>query len=223
MVCLNIKDTDKLNQLLTEREISHHAGMINEQRTHSLTQHLILAQQHLKMLKVVNPFLQEVDLTPFFKNNLKHTKQFLEITNLITLLHQEQIPRHKDGNQTYIEVEPEHMEATLVLFKELWLTKDEELYFRVLSTFKILKENLKKQKGEEYKKATVKIREDRPKGIAYSTFNQHIKELENYNLVSRIGGDNKFGFIYSITRWEDNISNAEEYQKLLTQIQKLKN
>lgn len=221
VVCLPLTGTDKLKQQLYDKEIRRFAGMMDADAQQEQIQLLKDIQQYIKPIKVINPYLDQVDFQKFFGSELKHIRLFLQITNLIAMLHQEQLSLKKERGVEYIEVEPGHMLMSLELYKALWLEKEAELYFRVRSTFHTIKKLVKEQYEKEYKDARFKIRDLRPKGISYSTFCRHAKVLENYGKIRRVGGDNRNGYEYKVMEWEDSGNKAEAFQELLDVIKKL--
>jgi len=222
VIGLPLTEAKKLKDQLYDLEIKKHAGIINEEEQHQHIQLLANIQRSLQPLKVTNSYFDQIDFQPFFNNNIKQIRLFLQLTNLVALLHQEQLPKTKANNQLIIAATPEHMTAVLTLFKDVWLTKDEELYFRVIKTLNKLKTILKKEFITDYKEKTFKAKAYRKAvGIAPSTYNRHIKHLDTYGKLTRTGGNNRTGYTYQITEWEEENNNVTAFNNLIQQLKKL--
>jgi hypothetical protein len=222
VICLPLTDPKQLQSKFYDLEIRKHAGMLNEAEQHNAVQLLVNLQRSIRPLKVTNPYFEQIDFEPFFQNDLKQIKLFLQLTNLITLLHQEQLAKTKENNKLCIEVQPQFMIAVLELFKDVWLTKDEELYFRVLSTYNKLKAALKKQFKKDAEQQEFFAKDYRKQvGLSPSTFAKHIKQLDSYGKLKRVGGNNRTGYQYQVVCWDDETNNVVLYQQLLEQLNKL--
>jgi len=222
VICLPITNPKEIKAQLYDLEIMKYGGLLDEQEQHNNIQLLVNIQRSLKPLKVNNNYFDQIDFQPFFKNNIKQIRLFLQITNLIALLHQEQLKRTKENNQLCIEVSPTNMVATLELFKTVWLTKDEELYFRVIKTFNRLKKVLKQNFPNNYQDQTFKAKAYRKVvGIAPSTYNRHIKALDTYGKLTRTGGNNRTGYTYQVAQWEEENNNVVAFNNLIKQLKEL--
>ena len=222
VVCLELGNTAEIQQQLYDREIRQFAGMIDTVQQQERVELLRNIQRYLKPIKVANPYLDQIDLQGFFGKDLKSVRLFLQITNLITLLHQEQVSKKKEDGVLYIEVAPAHMLSVLELFRCLWLQEEEALYFRVQSTLASIKKQLKEQHGDNYVGSKFKVKELRPKEISFSTFSKHVRVLENYNRIKRVGGTNRDGYEYEVVSWDEKNDKVEQYNKLIEQVEKLK-
>lgn len=219
VVCLPLKNTMSFKDKLYDREIKQFAGLLDEAEVKNSRELLLNVQRYLKPYKVVNTYLDHIDFQSFFGNDVKQIRLFLQITNLITLLHQEQLnPKKKDGVY-YLEVEAKHMIATLELFKDVWLSKDEELYFKVLGTFETIKRVLKKEHPDTYKETVFKKADIRTKtGIAFSTFGKHINTLDAYGKLNRVSGSRREGYDFMVVEWDETNDNVKKFNALINQL-----
>jgi hypothetical protein len=223
VVCLPLPNIKELKDKLYDFEIRKHAGLIDEEAKHQSTQLLINIQRFLRPLKVLNSYFDQINFEPFFNGNLKQLRLFIQLTNIITLLHQEQLFLKKKDNRLCIEVQPQHMITALELFSELWLNKDEELYFQVLGTFQRLKAILKKDFANEQENIEFFAKEYRAKlKMSPSTYAKHIKILDSYGKIKRVGGNNRTGYKYSVASWENETDSVTQYNELLEQLKSLK-
>lgn len=219
VVCLPLKSTKAFKDKLYDREIKEFAGLLDNDQTKTSQELLINIQRFLKPHKVVNTYLDHIDFQSFFGNDIKQVRLFLQITNLITLLHQAGLnPKKKDGVE-YLEVKAEHMIAAMELFKDVWLSKDEELYFKVLGTFEAIKRVLKKEHPESYKEVVFKKADIRIKtGVAFSTFGKHINQLDAYGKLQRVGGSRREGYDFKVLEWEESNDNVKKFNQLINQL-----
>lgn len=222
VVCLPLPNSKELKDKLYDLEIRKYAGLIDAEAKHQSIQLLINIQRSLRPLKVLNPYFEQIDFEPFFKGNLKLLRLFIQLTNILTLLHYEQLSLKKKDDRLCIEVKPEYMITVLELFSDLWLSKDEELYFQVLGTFKRLKAILVKDFPNEYQNAEFFAKDYRAKlKMSPSTFAKHIKVLDSFGKLHRVGGNNRTGYKYSVASWENETDSATQYNELLEQLKSL--
>ncbi len=222
VVCLPLPDKQGLQAKLYELEIKQHAGLLDDKKRQEGIQMLVNIQRSIQPLNVINPYFDQIDFQPFFKTNIKQIRLFLWLTKLITLLHQNELGRTKENGLVTIEVKPQYMIEVLELFKELWLTKDEALYFSVTGTFNRLKMVLKKEFPKEHKQKTFQVKDYWQKvGSSPATFSRHIKLLDEYSKIKRVGGDNRTGYLYTVREWEESTTNVEQFSKLIEQLKSL--
>jgi len=221
VVTLELGNTEEIQQQLFDREVRQFAGLVDAVTQKEQLQLLRDVQSYLKPIQVMNPYMDQLDLQPFFGNDLKAVRLFLQLTNLIASLHQEQLPKQKQNGVLYIEATPAHMLITLELFRCQWLQQEEELYFRVQYTLATIKKVLKEKHGRDYANAKFKVKELRPKGVSFPTFSRHVKVLENYNKIKRVGGNNRNGYDFQVLQWDEKNDKVEQYNKLINRIKKL--
>jgi len=223
LICLPQTDSKMLTEKYYRKDIWEFSGQTEQsliEKSRTLLQDI---QRHVKPFPVVNPFLDQVDLHSFFGEDRKSLRRFLIITSLITLLHQEQTPKDKKDGKQFIEVEVDHMLYALDLFQCLWLLPEEQLYFSISSTFNSLKKGVLKKHKRDARQASFKVKDFRPKGMAFSTFSKHIKSLEEYNKIKRVGGSNREGFEFQIIEWQSPNEKLKRYKVLLKELENLRN
>jgi DNA primase len=222
LICLPQSETKTLTEKFYLKEIWEFSGQTEQSLIEKSRLLLQDVQRHLKPYRVINPYLDQIDFQAFFGEDLKAFRRYMKITSLITLLHQEQAVRRKKEGKQFLEVEPEHMLQALELFECLWLLPEEQLYFSVSSTFNSLKKRHLKKHKRAAKTAAFKPREYRPKGMAFSTFSKHIKQLEEYNKIKRVGGSFRGGFEYEIVEWQSSGEKIKQYQQLIKELKNLR-
>ena len=204
VVCLPLGNTTLIKEKLAELELKQSAGLIDKNAVDSALESLKTIQRLLEPKKIVNPWIEQLDIQKFFNNDVKKIKQFMQITNLITMLHQFQlIP--KRNKELYYEVEPEHMLMALDLFKELWITEYDELYYQVEYTFKQIKNHLVKNFPNDYQEGVFTEKELIPAlKVSPPTINRHVNKLLQYNRLKRVAGNNRTGYYYTVVDWSEN-------------------
>lgn len=222
VVCLSMPDKNELQAKLYDLEIKQHAGLTDEKKKQDSIQLLVNIQRSIQPLNVVNPYFDQIDFQPFFKTNIKQLRLFLQLTKLVTLLHQNELEKKKENGQVTVEVKPQYMVEVLELFKELWLTKDEALFYSVTGTLNRLKAVLKKESPKEYEQKQFQVKDYWQKvGSSPATFARHVKLLDEYGKLKRVGGNNRSGYIYQVTEWKESSTNVEQFTKLLNQLKSL--
>ena len=148
--------------------------------------------------------------------------QYLQLVNCITLLHQFQLDVKLTKTKTFIDVKPTFMILGLELYRELWLKKDDELYFNVRGTFIAIKNELRKQFPKEYITQTFTLKDMRKTiGKSPVTVQRHLHTLELYGKIERCGGNNRIGYQYKVLEWHDAHDKREAYQQVLEQLKAL--
>ena len=222
VIGLPLQDTDALKNELMSIEIMTHAGMINEVKVEKAKRLLQFLFRELNPVKVINPYLDELDIKTLFDGDYKLITQFLRITNLVTLLHQKQLGMTKDGNQTVVEVQPKHMQIALELFQDVWFKTEKELGFKVSGTLINIKDIINKAFPNGNKNYEFNVKDMRKKLRAVpSTFARHINTLYDYNKLERTGGTKNTGFTYKVVSWNDSDSSIKRFSEFKKAINSL--
>jgi len=222
VIGIPLQDTDTIKRELLDAEIMQHAGMLDEIKVEKAKRLLQFLFRELKAVKVINPYLDVLDIKTFFDCDYKLIAQFLRITNLVTLLHQKQLGMAKSGNQIVVEVQPEHMQIALELFQEIWFKAEKDLSFKVSGTLMSIKDAIKKGVPNGYKSYAFNIKDMRKTLRAVpSTFAKHINMLLDYNKLARTGGTKNTGYSYKVVSWNDADSSIKRFTELTKTINSL--
>ena len=217
-----LKETNSIQEKLYEKEVKELAGLLDHETADVSAKILQQMVRELKSMKVYNPIIEQVDVTAFFGNDIKSLGLYLRLVNMYTLLHQHQslIKLTKSGQ--VIDVETKYMITILELYREVWLKKDDELYFNVRGTFNSLKQHLRDQYSTGYLGCTFKLKEVRKVlGKSPVTLQRHFNTLEMYGKIERCGGNNRIGYDYKVLEWQDSYSKIKAYNKLLNELKEL--
>ena len=225
-LCLPIPNPNHLQDRLYEQEVKQLSGLWDTTAQVEASQLLQQLQRELQALHIHNPYIEQIDLTAFFGKDIIALGKYLQLVNAITLLHQHQqsikLRKTPNDKQQIIDVQPPYMHLALTLYKELWLKKDDELYFNVRGTFTRLKIHLKKHHPNDYLTTTFKHKTIRKTlKISPVTLQRHLNTLEQYGKIERTGGNNRTGYDYKVLEWQDSPSKAKAYEALNAQIQQL--
>jgi len=222
VIGLPLQDTNAIRSELLAIEIMKHAGMINEVKVEKAKRLLQFLFRELKPVKVINPYLDELDIKTLFDADYKLITQFLRITNMVTLLHQKQLGVTKEGNHIVVEVQPKHMQIALELFQDVWFKAEKELSFKVVGTLISIKDVINKAFPNGNKDYEFNVKDMRKKLRAVpSTFAKHINTLYDYNKLERTGGTKNTGFTYKVVSWNDSDSSVQRFSGLTKAINSL--
>ena len=221
-ICIPIKNTLAIQDKIYEKEVKIHAGLLDNQEQENAQEVLQQLAREIKNYDIYNPVMEQIDVSIFFGRNIQALSKYLKLVNLITLLHQKKQTITQAKTKSIIEVQPEHMIQALELFRNVFIKQDQELYFNVESTFIRLKKVLQKNYPSDYESQNFKVKTIRKElGMSPITLAKHIKTLEQYAKVERTGGNNKTGFEYTITEWNENTNNTENYYTLIEKIKEI--
>ena len=222
VIGLPITNPKAIQKAISTLEIKKYGGLIDIEDQEKAKEQLQFIFRELKPVKVINPYLEQLDIASYFNEDYKLIKQFLQLTNLITMLHQKQLGMVKSGNEIQVEVRPEFMLMVLKLFQDLWVKEEKELNFKTNSTLIRLKQVLKLENEDNYQASEFLVKEMRAKlGLSPSTFSRHINTLYDYNKLERIGGNKRDGFTYRVISWSDETSSLEKYENFKKEINSL--
>lgn len=224
VVCLTLEEKRLIQDKLNELELRKHAGLLDEKEMANSVLHLQLIQRVMEPIKIVNPFIDQIDFQKYFNNDVKKIRQFVQLTSLVVMLHQFQLNPKKKGGELYYEVEPQHMLLVLDLFKELWFSGYDKLYFEVENTLKQIKEFVKKTHQGAFSDAMFTEKEiQKELKIAPSTLNKHIRALTLNNRLERVFGNNRMGYYYCVPNWDEFDAERDKFKDLTMEIMNLRN
>ncbi|PKB18348.1 hypothetical protein [Flavobacterium sp. 5] len=219
VMAIPISNLNAIKEAITTAEIKRFAGLLDENELLTAQAKIQGLFRELKAIKVVNPYLEQLNVSAFFDNDGRLITQFLRITTLIALLHQKQLVMTQTKGVYQIEVQAKHMEQALELFKEIWFKQEKELHFKVASTLVRIKNTLIKESPESYKESEFFVKDMRAKLKAVpSSFARHINTLYDYGKLERTDGNRKDGYTYTVANWNDTNSTAKQYEDFKKEI-----
>jgi len=211
--------TNNIKDALYEKEVKSLSGLLDVRAIEQSQNILQQIPRTLKAVSVYNPIIEQVDISAFFGKDIKSLGLYLRLVNLITLLHQHSSMITLTHSGQVMDVKATYMIIALERYREVWLKKDDELYFNVRSTFNALKEVVKKEHPNDYLSCTFKLKEIRKAlGKSPVTLQRHLNTLELYGKIERCGGNNRVGYEYKIREWVDTVSRVEAYNTLLEEL-----
>jgi hypothetical protein len=219
VMALPISNPNVVKEIIVTNQIKRFAGLLDEKETQNNQSKLQALFREIKIMTVVNPFLEQLNISATFNNDNKLITQFLRITNLITLLHQKQLSVIQKNGASQIEVQPRHMTQALELFREIWFKEEKELTFNVSGTLLRIKKILAKDFPDNHKEADFLVKDMRAKlNISPSSFARHINTLYDYGKLERSGGNKKDGYSYKVASWNDTNDTAQQYEAFKNEI-----
>ncbi len=222
VLVLPLCNANEIKQYLVTNQIKRFAGLTDRDVTLNAQGRLQQLFRVIKDVKVVNPYLEQLNVSKYLNSDSKLITQFLSVTNLITLLHQRQVNMRQNAGASQIEVEPRFMDMALELFKEIWFKEEKELGFNVACTLVRIKKELVKANPNNFPKSEFTVKEMRAKlKVSPSSFARHINTLYDYGKLERTGGNKKDGFTYKVTSWSEDHNTAQQYEAFKNEIQDL--
>jgi len=186
-----------------EHQSKQAAGLVNEKKTNEITDLIRNMQRLLHTVKIINPYAPELRLPDYVFKPLRTNNHYLTLIKSITYLYQYQSPEKKDKEgRPYIETTLEHIAIANELSKELLLRKSDELSGGLRDFFERLKSIIsnEKQQGQVSfysKDIRGKLR------LNPMRVNRYLRELEMRGYIHKTGGNQKKGYEYGITIWDD--------------------
>ena len=218
VLALPICNATTIKETIATNQIKRFAGLLDENKVLQSKTTLQGLFRAIKSIKIINPYLEQIDVSKFFTNDSKLITQYLNMVNLITLVHQKQLEITIKNAVHQIEVEPRFMLMALELFQEIWFKEEKELPFNVACTLVKIKRELQKSNPNAYQDSEFTVKEMRANlKVSPSSFARHIATLYDYNKLERTSGNKKDGFGYKVIAWEDN-NTAEQFEEFKNEI-----
>lgn len=219
VLALPLCNPNEIKKTIVTNQIKRFAGLLDENNIQVAQRQLQALFRDIKNIKVVNPYLEQVNVSKFLNNDSKLITQFLKVTNLITLLHQKQVTMTNTDGTYQIEVQTNHMMQALELFREIWFKEEKELPFNLATTLVRIKKELIKDNSENHKQTDFSVKEMRAKlKVSPSSFARHIGTLYDYGKLERTGGNKKDGYTYQVTNWNDDTDTAQQFEDFKNEI-----
>lgn len=219
VMALPISNSNTIKEAIATLEIKRFAGLLDEKEIQNSQRQLQALFREIKSMIVVNPFLEQLNISATFNKDNRLITQFLRITNLIALLHQKQLSVIQKNGAWQIEVEPRHMVQALELFREIWFKEEKELSFNVSGTLMRIKKTLAKDFPDSHKEADFLVKDMRAKlKVSPSSLARHINILYDYGKLERTGGNKRDGYSYKVTSWNDTEDTAQQYERFKNEI-----
>jgi hypothetical protein len=219
VMALPISNQSAIKEAIATLEIKRFAGLLDEKEIQNSQRQLQGLFREIKSMTVVNPFLEQLNISATFKKDNRLITQFLRMTNLIALLHQKQLSVIQRNGAWQIEVQPRHMAQALELFREVWFKEEKELSFNVSATLNRIRKMLLKDHKENHEQADFLVKDMRAKlKVSPSSLARHINILYDYGKLERTGGNQKDGYSYKVTSWNDSSDTAQQYETFKNEI-----
>jgi DNA primase len=151
-------------------------------------------------IKVINPFQPSLKLPEYVFKKLRTNTHYITLIQSITFLHQYQREiKQSHAGDYYIETTLEDVELANLLSKESLLRKSDELSGAVREFFESLKATVR-----QTNKDTFTAKEIRERFRMHPMqFNRRVTELQARGYLKQAGGNQKTGYEYTITTWDD--------------------
>ena len=222
VMALPISNSHEIKEAIVTNQIKRFAGLLDENEILSSQRQLQSAFREIKSMTVINPYLEQLNVSATFNKDSRLISQFLRMTNLITLLHQKQLSVIQKNGTNQIEVQPRHMVQALEHFREIWFKQEKELSFNVAGTLARIKKMLIKDHKESHEDADFMVKDMRAKlKVSPSSLARHINILYDYGKLERTGGNQRDGYNYKITSWNDSSDTAQQYETFKKEILEL--
>lgn len=219
VMALPISNSNRIKEAIATLEIKRFAGLLDEKAIQNSQRQLQGLFREIKSLNVVNPYLEQLNISATFKKDNRLITQFLRMTNLIALLHQKQLSVIQKNGVWQIEVQPRQMAQALELFREVWFKEEEELSFNVSATLNRIRKMLLKDHKENHEQADFLVKDMRAKlKVSPSSLARHINILYDYGKLERTGGNQRDGYSYKVTSWNDSSDTVQQYETFKNEI-----
>lgn len=187
------------------------AAMIDRQAEEQTREQLRNIQRLLRPVKVVNPYAPLIELPEEVFKPRRTIGLLLSFIEAVTLYHQYQL-KEVGG---VVETEPEHIEWSLKLLKEILFAKSDELSGATRNFFEKLKEHLEgENKKSFYGRDIRKPLQQSPRNVQ-----RYLYELLQYGYVKITGGSRHGkGYEYEVADYHDYHHLQSSIEKKLSEM-----
>ncbi|MDI5887635.1 hypothetical protein [Flavobacterium yafengii] len=219
VMALPISNPNAVKEAIATIEIKRFAGLLDEREIQNNQRRLQGLFREIKSMTVINPYLEQLNISATFNKDNRLIAQFLRIINLIALLHQKQLTVIQKNGANQIEVQPRYMVQALELFREIWFKEEKELSFNVSGTLNRIRKTLMKDFPDSHKETDFLVKDMRAKlKVSPSSLARHINILYDYGKLERTGGNQRDGYSYKVTSWNDTNDTAQQYETFKNEI-----
>jgi len=183
-----------------QRQLS--AGLIDETDQQKVIDQLTNVQRVLENVRVINPYAPKLKIPQRCLKPLRTNAHYLDFIETVTYYHQYQRERkvNQETGEEYIETTLEDIRIANQLIKPILLDKSDELPNALRNFFETLKRHLKTEKKESFYGKAIRQIQD---GLYPVKLNRYLKNLLDYGLIRKIGGNKKKGFEYEVAEWDE--------------------
>ncbi len=189
------------------------AGKLNEEEQSEATRLLRNVQRVLKPIKVINPFAEYLELPQSVFKPRRTNSHFLQFIEVITFYKQYQREErvNEETGEIYIETTIEDIEEANELITEILLRKSDLLNGACRSFFESLKAYLKKENQTVFTNAEIR----RALRVNPSNQKRYMIQLQLADLVKRTKGNQRKGFLYEVSDYNDYETTNKQIKELL--------
>ncbi len=210
---LYIDESEEQDQRIMNYQRLASAGKLNKGEQLQATELLRNVQRCLKMITVVNPFAEYLELPPSVFKPRRTNSHYLQFIEAITFYKQYQRESKVDTQtgEIHIETTIEDIEEANELITEVLLRKSDLLNGACRSFFESLKAYLKKETETTFTNAEIR----RALRINPSNQKRYMIQLQLAGLVKRTKGNKRKGFLYEVSDYSDYETTNKQIKELL--------
>ncbi len=198
---IHLDDSDDQQEAIMAYQRKLSAGKVDSFAELEAGQKLEHLQRVLEPVKVINPYAESLRIPNRCFKPLRTHDHYLQFIETVTWYHQYQREEqaHQETGEIYIETTLEDIAIANQLMKEVLLTKSDELPQSLRQFFEQMKEWLRSTDQTAFY-----VKDLRSHFRLYPMkANRHVRSLEQYGYLRKIGGNKKRGYEYEVADWND--------------------
>ncbi|MEM6846380.1 MAG: hypothetical protein AAF632_29505 [Bacteroidota bacterium] len=197
-----------------QRKLS--AGKIDIAAEHEIKIQLQNTQRILQPVKVINPYAEQLKIPNEIFKPRRTNAHYLAFIEAVTFYHQYQREKQYDQNtgEEFIATTIEDIEAANSLMKSVLLRKSDDLNGATRDYFEKLKAWLQQEDKNSFTNASVR------QALKVNASNQkrYMAALQEWGLIEKVKGDQKNGYAYQVTSYEDQAQRNQRITTVLDEI-----
>ncbi len=198
---IHLDDSDEQQEAIMAYQRKLSAGKVDRFAEQEAAQQLEHLQRVLEQVNVINPYAEALRIPTQCFKPLRTHDHYLQFIETVTWYHQYQREEkaNEETGEIYIETTLDDIAIANQLMKEVLLTKSDELPQSLRQFFEQMKSWLQ-AKGQ----TTFYVKDLRSHFRLYPMkANRHVRTLEQYGYLKKIGGNRKQGYEYEVANWQD--------------------
>ena len=198
---ISIDESHEQRRRIIEHRNKSAAGLIDKQKEEGAKIFMQNCIRLIKSYQVINPYATKISLPEDAKDLIRLHNLFIGLIEQITLLHQYQRKKDRQGR---LITEIEDVETAVDVMFDAIVLKVDDLNEKLRKFFERLKHYVKNKGGEKFESYNFKLREIRMElDMCKTTVHENIQELLEMEYLQKVSGNDYQGYIYKIAYWDD--------------------
>jgi len=211
-----INETTAQDEQIMAYQRAESAGRIDKVLEHQIAEQLQNTQRILQPVQIRNPYAEQLHIPKEVFKPRRTNAHYLAFIEAVTFYHQYQRESEADSQtgEVYINTTLEDIQQANELMKAVLLRKSDDLNGATRNYFERLKDWLQ----QEDKNSFTNVSARQTLKVNASNQKRYMAALQEWGLVEKMKGDQKNGYAYQVTTYEDQIQRNSRIEAVMDEI-----